>query len=315
MKFQKSCLRLSATMAIWLVSAISLSAAIKPPPPPSPLKGNGIYPTEMKPLSVSLNLTPASNDGITAPTLGGFEVQVEKPRFSGGVTVKLNLYRVVEGQEKIVATVGLDEMARVLGGPGSLPPAPAKFSANLADKTKFPAPLEPGYFRAEAVVYTLTPPISKPIQSDPRWIEAGGAAVDFYVGSVNLLPVVQASGGMQVSAIISPRRGATKIQLDQLNVEARRLVSRISTSIKGVMESQAISTPTAPTRDPWLITSYEAPNGLYTSWKVSAGQSYQHVAPEITWRIASLVRSGTYSLTLPGGNIRMTTSGSISFSK
>lgn len=179
---------------------------------PQPLTGNGIYPSPFKPLHVSLSLTPANNDGTGKANLGTFLAEVGAERNTVGLQSKLSVYHLVNGQEKLAVTTMMEGLPRVMGGPVGFNPK-WSFSSGLSDKAKFPRGLAAGSYRAEVIIYSQTLPITGPRTSEPRWIEAGGAAVDFQVGAVNLLPVAEVTGNLSVTATVIPRRGATSAQL------------------------------------------------------------------------------------------------------
>jgi hypothetical protein len=227
----------------------------------------------------------------------------------------LSIYRLFDnGGEKLVATVEMDGMAQILGGPdGFRPPA---FFASLSDPKKFPVPLEAGYYRAESIVYSLAPAIITGGRvSDPAWVEAGGAAVDFSVNPVNLLPVDRAAGGLSVTATITPRRGATSAQISQLNTEAQARVAKIFAGAKTIFDGQSAIGKSEPTRLPWQVQVSHARSGLSSSLTITSGQSFRHLVPQITSSLGSVVKNGTYSVSLPGGSITLRTFSGVQFSR
>ncbi len=282
---------------------------------PAPLKGNGIAHAPFSPLSVSLSLSPAANEGQYGYVgLGQFFAEVGKSRDAQGMQVTLNIFQKTTGGDKLAATVSLDQLAHVLGGPSGAPNPNPTFYGSLSDKKKFPEGLLPGSYRAEAIVYVLTDPISSGwLHSDRRWVEAGGAAVDFNIQQVNLLPVSEVQGELKTTATISPRRGATKVQIDQLNAEARSRVAKVYLAAKDIFVSQQAVATGAPARKSWDVYAYNSPNGLSATLGVSSGQSYQYLVPQLNSKISSVVKGGNTVVNLPGGLIVLKTSSHIQF--
>ncbi len=280
---------------------------------PTPLAGNGIVHSSFSPLKVHLTLTPATNDGPYGYVgLGGFYAAVGHSPGSLGMKVSLNIFEKSGGVEKLVTTVELDKLAQIaqvfydeLGRP-IIPDH--GFHTSISDKNKFPNGLPVGSYRAEAVVYTLTPPISTTsgLKSESRWVEAGGAAVEFRVDQVNLVPVTEGGAGFDITATVSPKRGATKAQIDRLNAAARARVSQVYTAAKAVIDSQSRVVAGEPTRKPWKVSTNNSPIGLSASIG-GHGQSYNHMIPQIFLNVGAVRGSGNTVVTTPDGNIVLKT--------
>jgi len=353
-------LPLAAAAALSLFATLN-AEALTPPPKPTPppvFKGNGVTSSYQKPLRVSLDITEAESRYPGQGSLGFFRVVVgalEKPDYypipeKDDVGVDLNIYKLGgDGEDTLVKTVNLDRLAWVGPANGSknpmarlsppFEPVGSMFGADLGDTSKFPQPLEPGDYRAEAVVRSLvfTGPYPVPVAGtigQPKaagataankshsttgswnWIEVGGAAVEFAVSDINLWPVVAVEGSLTVKVSAIPRRGASRAQIDQLNRQAVDIFHKTQDQIWKYTKVHTELAPVgSPHREPWHVYYNDVVTGKYGYFVVSSGESYAHAATAIQTEIKDLCRRLSVRVVLPGGTITTSVSNGLQFQR
>jgi hypothetical protein len=301
------------------VPAVDAASSIpKPPRPPSVsvFKGPGIAAEVGDAPSVSLDIISASSSK-NAVSPGGIVVSLRPDREASyhRSQVDLNIYSVdADGVENLIL-----ELVDVPGKQARYPGAPSTHGIWLDDSNIFPTPLKPGSYRAEAILTVWTPPIieldgsgSQIAVSDPKPIEAGGAALNFHVSELFLVDTSDISGHIAVSAqlvITNPRQAA------QARAAATQLINSRADLIRSAIKDLNFPLDGVPAKKPVSTTETLIPgsggvNGVSFSLQ---GQLYTDLAVAQVGRLRSLETRPTF-VNVPGGRLFLGVKAPVSFS-
>jgi hypothetical protein len=302
---------------------------------------------------VSLRVLPAETKAAGQGHLGFFQVaigEVDRPEFwppadKDETLVDLNIYQLDDGGgETLIHSTNLSRLGWVAPATGtanssgraaqSIGPIGSLFGASLSDTSKFPKQLEAGEYRAEAVVRSLVfvgeyyvpfgqrtaaaqspaPRKINPGSEDWIWVEAGGAAVEFDISSVNLWPVSVVSGNIALRATVTPRRGASRAQIAQLNQAATNSVHSAQDQIWNYTKPHTeLAGAGTPHRKPWVVSHESTTPDRLGYFVIHEGESYSHSVSTIQNEIRDLCRRLSTRTTLPGGTVSISVSSTVQF--
>ncbi len=174
--------------------------------------------------------------------------------------------------------------------------------------------LAPGNYRAEVEFRVQETRSVNGIPDPKAWsLPVAGAAIEFSVGRFVKTAMVDVRGGINVSALITPKKGATVAQIDQLRAAASRAHSAKASEVKSFVAAEASISDYRPERLGWLYEerSQRRANSLEANFRVYYGESYLSKTSELNKKLRDIVKSGNFAKTLPGGSYKIVTSSSL----